>query len=73
MRDSIKIRSTTRGRAQVTLRVGPGKKHRIKALAQEWGTVKQVAQPFIRPSLDYQKSLVLRLLATEIRRSLENR
>ncbi|CAK8740706.1 hypothetical protein SODG_004183 [Sodalis praecaptivus] len=73
MRDSIKIRSTTGGRAQVTLRVGPGKKHRMKALAQEWGTVKQVAHPFIRPALDYQTSQVLRLLAAEIRRGIENR
>lgn len=73
MRDSITLRGTTCGRAQVTLRVGPGKKHRIKALAQEFGTVKQVAHPFIRPALDYQKSQVLRLLAAEIRRGIENR
>ena len=73
MRDSITIRSTTGGRAQVTLRVGPSKKHRIKARAQELGTVKQVAHPFIRLALDDQKSQGLRLLAAEIRRSLENR
>lgn len=73
MRDSIKIRSTTRGRAQLTLRVGPSKKHRMKALAQEFGTVKQVAHRFIGPAMEYQTSHVLRLLAAEIRRGIENR
>lgn len=73
MRDSITLRSTTRGRAQLTLRVGPGKKHRIKALAQEFGTVKQVAHRFIGPAMEYQTSHVLRLLAAEIRRGIENR
>ncbi|QLY36015.1 HK97 gp10 family phage protein [Citrobacter freundii] len=76
MRDSIKIRSSTsksRGNAVVYLRVGPSKKHFIKALAQEIGTVKQVASPFIRPALDYQKAKVLRILAVEIRDRIENK
>lgn len=69
MRESIKIRSTTRSRdrAVVVLRVGPSKQHYIKALAQEFGTVKQVPEPFIRPALDYNKNRVLRILAVEIR------
>ncbi len=52
MRDSIKIRSSTRkgkGNAVVTLRVGPSKQHHMKALAQEFGTVKQVADPLSDP------------------------
>lgn len=64
MRDSIKIRSTnvaetSRYNTIVTLRVGPSKIHHMKAVAQEFGTVKQVADPFIRPAMDYnvQKSL----------------
>ncbi|EPK7688237.1 MULTISPECIES: HK97-gp10 family putative phage morphogenesis protein [Serratia] len=73
MRDSISIRSTTRGRSQVTLRVGPSKLHHMKALAQEFGTVKQVAAPFIRPALDYHKTQVLRILAAELRYGIENR
>ncbi|MCM7383391.1 HK97 gp10 family phage protein [Enterobacter hormaechei] len=74
MRDSIKIRSSSKakGNAVVYLRVGPSKKHFIKALAQEMGTVKQVASPFIRPALDYQKAKVLRILAIEIRDRIEN-
>ncbi|EOG9375486.1 HK97-gp10 family putative phage morphogenesis protein [Enterobacter hormaechei] len=75
MRDSIKIRSSfskAKGNAVVYLRVGPSKKHFIKALAQEMGTVKQVASPFIRPALDYQKAKVLRILAIEIRDRIEN-
>ncbi|WP_279047229.1 HK97-gp10 family putative phage morphogenesis protein [Cedecea davisae] len=76
MRDTIKIRSSSskaKGNAVVYLRVGPSKKHFIKALAQEMGTVKQVASPFIRPALDYQKAKVLRILAVEIRDRIENK
>lgn len=69
MRDSITIRSTrskkTNGAVMIT--VGPSKKHHMKALAQEIGTVKQVAKPFIRPALDYNKQAVLKTLVTEIR------
>lgn len=76
MRDSIKIRSSpskSKGNAVVYLRVGPSKKHFIKALAQEMGTVKQVAAPFIRPALDYNQAKVLRILAIEIRDRIENK
>lgn len=34
--------------------------------------MKQVASPFIRPALDYQKAKVLRILAIEIRDRIEN-
>ena len=76
MRDSSKIRSSTRkgrGNTVVTLRVGPSKKHYMKALAQEFGTVKQVADPFIRPALDYNVQKVLRILTVEIRNGIQNR
>lgn len=76
MRESIKIRSSTRksrGNTVVTLRVGPSKKHHMKALAQEFGTVKQVADPFIRPALDYNVQTVLRVLTVEIRNGIQNR
>ncbi|KKF68119.1 HK97-gp10 family putative phage morphogenesis protein [Citrobacter amalonaticus] len=76
MRDSIKIRSSTRkgrGDTVVTLRVGPSKKHYMKALAQEFGTVKQVADPFIRLALDYNVQQVLRILTVEIRNGIQNR
>ncbi|AFJ47144.1 HK97-gp10 family putative phage morphogenesis protein [Shimwellia blattae] len=76
MRDSIKIRASRRpprGNTVVTLRVGPSKKHAIKALAQEFGTVKQVPAPFIRPALDYNVRTVLRILAVEIRNGILNR
>lgn len=72
MRDSIAIRSrnvaeTSRYATIVTLRVGPSKEHHMKALAQEFGTNKQVARPFIRPALDYHVSQVLQVLSAEIR------
>ncbi|HGB3118632.1 TPA: HK97-gp10 family putative phage morphogenesis protein [Salmonella enterica subsp. enterica serovar Chailey] len=76
MRDSIKIRYSnrkSRGSTVVTLRVGPSKQHYMKALAQEFGTVKQVAEPFIRPALDYNVQTVLRVLAVEIRNGIQNR
>ncbi|BEM76402.1 hypothetical protein SME38J_05050 [Serratia marcescens] len=78
MRDDIKIRSTSRLNdprylTVITFKVGPSKAHHIKALAQEFGTVKQVAEPFMRPALDYNKSKVLRILAAELRYGLENR
>ncbi|ECB7839931.1 HK97-gp10 family putative phage morphogenesis protein [Salmonella enterica] len=76
MRDSIKIRNSnrkSRGSTVVTLRVGPSKQHYMKALAQEFGTVKQVAEPFIRPALDYNIQTVLRVLAVEIRNGIQNR
>lgn len=76
MRDSIKIRSSTRkakGNAVVTLRVGPSKQHYMKTLAQEFGTVKQVSDPFIRPALDYNVQTVLRVLTVEIRNGIQSR
>ncbi|HFH0448343.1 TPA: HK97-gp10 family putative phage morphogenesis protein [Salmonella enterica] len=76
MRDSIKIRNSnrkSRGSTVVTLRVGPSKQHYMKALAQEFGTVKQMAEPFIRPALDYNVQTVLRVLAVEIRNGIQNR
>lgn len=76
MRDTIKIRSTGRMNDDkyltvITLRVGPSKKHHMKALAQEFGTIKQVAAPFIRPAMDYNKSRILRVLAVELRAGIE--
>ncbi|HEK2022530.1 TPA: hypothetical protein SMS34_003433, partial [Proteus mirabilis] len=72
MRDSIKIRSSrskkTKGAVLIT--VGPTKKHYMKARAQEFGTIKQIAHPFIRPALDYNKQAVLKILVSEIRDAL---
>ncbi|XBS71852.1 HK97-gp10 family putative phage morphogenesis protein [Acerihabitans sp. KWT182] len=77
MRDSIAITSTnrlsdTKWITVVTLRVGPSKEQTMKALAQEFGTVKQVARPFMRPALDYNTSKILRILAVQIRAGLSN-
>ncbi|WP_327021765.1 MULTISPECIES: HK97-gp10 family putative phage morphogenesis protein [unclassified Klebsiella] len=76
MRDTIKIRSR-KGSAKyrstvITLRVGPSKEHHMKAVAQEFGTVKQVAEPFIRPALDYNLQKVLSVLVVEIRHGIQN-
>ncbi|KLU14917.1 HK97 gp10 family phage protein [Xenorhabdus sp. GDc328] len=72
MRGNIKIRTTKsrKYKGGVMVTVGPTKPHRMKALAQEMGTIKQVAQPFIRPALDYNKQAVLKVLAQEIRAAL---
>lgn len=78
MLHSIKTRSTNVAETSkyatiVTLRVGPSKLHHMKALAQEFGTIKQVARPFIRPALDYNVKKVLQILAAEIRLGLEGK
>lgn len=77
MRDSIKVSSRNRMKDErwltvVTIRVGPSKEHTMKALAQEFGTVKQVADPFMRPALDYNRAKVLRILAVRLREDIEN-
>ncbi|WP_290606553.1 HK97-gp10 family putative phage morphogenesis protein, partial [Arsenophonus sp. ENCA] len=76
MRDSIKIRTQSRlndnkTQTVVTVRVGPSKKHLMKAGAQEFGTAKQIARPFIRPALDYHREFILNTLVSEIRASIE--
>ncbi|PAV05425.1 hypothetical protein CBG25_06425 [Arsenophonus sp. ENCA] len=75
MRDSIKIRTQSRlndnkTQTVVTVRVGPSKQHAMKARAQEFGTVKQIARPFIRPALDYHREFILNALALELRASI---
>ncbi|MEL2282506.1 hypothetical protein AAER89_29925, partial [Klebsiella pneumoniae] len=73
-REPIQIRSSThkgKGNAVVTRRVRPSKQPHMKALAQEFGTVKQVADPFIRPALDYNMQTVLRVLTVEILNGIE--
>lgn len=77
MRDTIRIRSRSRmkeGRypTMMTFRVGPSGKHTIKAVAQEFGTVKQVAGPFMRPALDHNIPAILNTLAREIRAGINS-
>lgn len=77
LRDNIKTTSRNRmkdGRwsTMVTIKVGPTRAHTMKALAQEFGTVKQVANPFMRPALDYNRAKVLRILSVRIREGIEN-
>ncbi|MBI6548335.1 HK97-gp10 family putative phage morphogenesis protein [Xenorhabdus lircayensis] len=72
LRDNIKIRSAKswKYKGGVMITVGPAKAHRMKALAQEMGTIKQVPDPFIRPALDYNKTAVLKALTQSIRDAL---
>ena len=75
MRDSIGVRARNRMSDQrwptvVTIRVGPSKAHGQKAIAQEFGTIKQVAKPFMRPALDYNRPKILRILTTRIREGI---
>lgn len=77
MRDNIKTTSRNRMKDSrwntvVTIRVGPSKEHTMKALAQEFGTIKQVAEPFMRPALDFNRAKILRILAVRIREGIEN-
>lgn len=77
MRDNIKTTSRNRMKDSrwntvVTIRVGPSREHTMKALAQEFGTVKQVPIPFMRPALDFNRAKILRVLAVRIRDGIEN-
>ena len=56
MRDKISMTVRKKGSRRskstaATTKVGPAKAHSQKAIAAEYGTIKQVAKPFIRPSL----------------------
>lgn len=77
LRDNIKTTYKNRMKDSrwvtvVTIRVGPSKEHTMKALAQEFGTVKQVASPFMRPALDFNRAKILRILAVRLREGIEN-
>ncbi|KAA5961012.1 MULTISPECIES: HK97-gp10 family putative phage morphogenesis protein [Pantoea] len=77
MRDSIKVSSRNRMKNKrwntvVTIRVGPSREHTQKALAQEYGTSKQVARPFMRPALEYNTAKILRILTVQIREGIQN-
>lgn len=77
LRDNIKTTSRNRMKDSrwntvVTIRVGPSREHTMKALAQEFGTIKQVADPFMRPALDFNRAKILRILAVRIREGIEN-
>ncbi|EPX4129398.1 HK97-gp10 family putative phage morphogenesis protein [Vibrio alginolyticus] len=81
MRDSIKISTKKldikhggKDNALAT-RVGPSKKHSQKAIAQEYGTAKQAADPFMRPALYENRHRVVgtfrTVLATEIQKAIK--
>ena len=74
MKDSIKIRkrSVKKRVSVVSFSVGPTNKHRIKALVQEFGSIKQSPKPFIRPSLDYNKIKVISILKNNIKHRIKN-
>ncbi|WP_412497289.1 HK97-gp10 family putative phage morphogenesis protein [Vibrio fluvialis] len=80
MRDSIKIttkkQDAKKGGADnaIAVRVGPAKKHSQKAIAQEYGTAKQAADPFMRVSLYQNRERVVNtfktVLAAEIDKAI---
>ncbi|EIL2908440.1 MULTISPECIES: HK97-gp10 family putative phage morphogenesis protein [Vibrio] len=81
MRDSIKI-STKKLDSKhggkdnaLATRVGPSKKHSQKAIAQEYGTTRQAADPFMRPALYENRHRVVgtfrTVLATEIQKAIK--
>ncbi|EOX3942285.1 HK97-gp10 family putative phage morphogenesis protein [Vibrio alginolyticus] len=81
MRDSIKI-STKKLDSKhggkdnaLATRVGPSKKHSQKAIAQEYGTAKQAADPYMRPALYENRHRIVRtfrtVLATEIQKAIK--
>lgn len=78
MRDSIRVRTRSRLNDDawptlMTFSVGPSSTHTIKALAQEYGTVKQASQPFMRPALDNTIPKIINTLSEHIRRAIKER
>lgn len=87
LRASIDMRARTGSRRSrkrlLTIAVGPVKKrgsgkagktfNRInaKAIAQEYGTARQAAKPFIRPALEKNKRRVLNELKREVKKMWE--
>ncbi|HCE2429429.1 TPA: hypothetical protein NGU10_001477 [Vibrio parahaemolyticus] len=81
MRDSIKITTKKMDSKHggkdnaLATRVGPSKKHSQKAIAQEYGTVKQEPDPFMRPSLFENRHRVVNtfrtVLAIEIKKAIK--
>lgn len=61
----------------LTVRVGPTRAHAQKAIAAEYGTTKQQAEPFMRPALFDNKDQVIRtmknVLVAEIQRAIRGR
>jgi len=76
MRDSIKITTSSGSRSSASrflkISVGPSGKHTQKAVAQEFGTAKQSAQPFVKPAGKQARGLQQRILIRAINRELKN-
>lgn len=76
MRDDIKITTkagSRRSKSRVlVIEVGPTKKHSQKAIAQEFGTAKQKAEPFIRRAGIQSKGLQIRIIQAELKKDLNS-
>ncbi len=70
MRDAIKLNTSFAAKGgkdrAVSVRVGPTKKHAQKAIAQEYGTASQIADPFMRPSLFENRERVVNTFKTQL-------
>lgn len=78
MRDTISVRSRSRLKdgnwpTVMTFSAGPASAHTIKAVAQEYGTVKQAAEPFMRPALDNNIPKIINTLSEQIRQAINRR
>ncbi|MCO7225773.1 HK97-gp10 family putative phage morphogenesis protein [Pleionea sp. CnH1-48] len=75
MRDDIKMSARVAGRRStktaLSVTVFPHKSHNHKAIAQEFGTERQSAKPFLRPALDNNASLVISIFTQEVRKAIE--
>lgn len=75
MADSIKMTTSSRARSSnarfLKVSVGPTKAHNQKAVAQEFGTSKQQAEPFIRPAAKKHRASQERVLISEVNKELE--
>lgn len=76
MRDDIKISTKIADSKKggkdnaAVIRVGPSKKHAQKAIAQEYGTANQTADPFMRPALYENRERVVNTFTSELMKGI---
>jgi HK97 gp10 family phage protein len=70
---SAKIADSKNGGSDnaVAVRVGPSKQHSQKAIAQEYGTAKQAADPFMRPALFDNREWVVNTFKSALATAIE--
>lgn len=71
LKDSIKVRKQKSGKGEAAVIVAPTKPAGFHAHFIEFGTVKQPAQPFLRPAFDSKQNEALEVIITSLAKKVE--